>query len=378
MKLRTTLKPARSLQICGSVALLLAIWAFASCGRSEAVSAPSQVAIMQVIREYGRGHEATSKVFSNSSVSRTPVEALEGAGVYMARISQLLESGDYGQLDSEAQQIRRGKDRLVGGGWKLNTFYAVVSVPSDGSSDWQGHISKLKKWVAKNPQSASARVALATAYMGWGGEARGTGYANTVSQESWKLFEERAGIAKATLVEAARLTEKCPGWFFAMQNVARAEGWSKSDEKELFDQAISFQPGYYYFYQNHAEFLLPKWYGAEGETQAFINEATANVPEPDGSMLYFELTNSVACQCDPDRDTMKDISWSKVKQGYANIEQLYGTVNIKNNRYAYMAYMSGDKAAAQQAFALIGDNPDHNVWHDQNAFDTARGWATAP
>jgi hypothetical protein len=252
--------------------------------------------------------------------------------------------GAYSQLDSEAQQIRVGKDRLAGGGWKLNTFYAAVSAPSAGSDteagDWQAHIIELKKWVAKDPQSAAARVALAIAYMGWGWEARGSGYANTVSQEGWDLFKKRVGIAKTTLVEAARLKEKCPGWFYVMQNISRAEAWSKSDEKELFDQAISFEPGFYYFYQNHAQFLLPKWYGAEGETQAFINDVTAGVPEPDGSMLYFELTDSVACQCDPERDTLKGISWSKVKEGYANLERLFGTVNVKNNRYAYMAYMS--------------------------------------
>jgi hypothetical protein len=382
MKPRTTLKPAFLLQIVGSLALLLAAWTCVSCGRSEAVVAPSPAVTMQAIREYGRGHQATQTVFSNSSVSKTPVNDLEGAGVYVARISQLLESGAYGQLDSEAQQIRGGKDRLAGGGWKLNTFYAAVSAPSNGSDtqggDWQAHINELKEWVAKDPQSAAARVALANGYMGWGWEARGSGYANTVSQEGWNLFRKRVGMAKATLVEAARLKEKCPGWFYVMQNISRAEAWSKSDEKELFDQAISFEPGYYYFYQNHAESLLPKWHGAEGETQAFINDVTAGVPEPDGSMLYFELTDSVACQCDPERDTLKDISWSKVKEGYANLERLYGTVNVKNNRYAYMAYMSRDKAAAEHAFGLIGDNPDHGVWHDQDAFDTAKGWATAP
>jgi len=95
-------------------------------------------------------------------------------------------------------------------------------------------------------------------------------------------------------------------------------------------------------------------------------------------MLYFELTESVACQCDLERDTLQGISWPKVKEGYANLERLYGTVNVKNNRYAYMAYMSRDKTAAEHAFALIGDNPDHGVWHDQHAFDTAKGWATAP
>jgi hypothetical protein len=380
MKVRTRSNHPRLSQTLGSLALFLAASTGISCGRSEAV--PSQLAIMQVVREYGRGHQTTSKVFSNSSINQMPVEALEGFEVYMGRISQLLETEDYGQLDAEAQHIRSGKDRLVGGGWKLNTFYATTSAAPNGSdggsADWQPNINKLKKWVAKDPQSATARVALANSYMGWAWEARGSGYADTVSQEGWKLFEKRVGMAKSTLVEAARLTEKCPAWFFVMQNVSRAESWSKSDEKELFDQAVSFEPAYYYVHQNHAEFLLPKWYGAEGETQAFINDVTAGVPEPDGSMLYFEVTNSVACQCEPERDTLKGISWSKAKEGYANIERLYGTVNNKANRYAYMAYMAGDKAAAQPAFALIGDNPDHNVWHDQNAFNTAKGWATGP
>ena len=382
MKARATLKPIRVRQPFVSLALLLAAWTCASCSRSEAVIAPSQAGVMQVIREYSGGHQSTPAVFSYSSVRKSPVNDLEEAGVYVVRISQMLETGAYGQLDAEARQVRSGRDRLAGGGWKLNTFYAALSAPPNasdtGGGDWQAHISELKRWVAKDPQSAAARVALALSYHDWGYEARGSGYANTVSQQGWNLFRKRVGMAKATLIEAAQLKEKCPGWFYVMQNIARAEAWSRSDEKELFNQAVSFEPGYYYFYQNHAEFLLPKWYGAEGETQAFINDVTAGVPEPDGSMLYFELSDSVACQCDPERDTLKDISWSKIKDGYANLERLYGTVNGKNNRYAYMAYMSRDKAAAEHAFALIGENQSQDVWYDQNAFEAAKAWATAP
>jgi Domain of unknown function (DUF4034) len=381
MSVRRLLNPALHSQF-SALALLLVAWTCASCGFSEAVTAPSEAAAMQAVREYGRGHQPSSKVFSNSSVSQIPPEALEGHRGYEARLTQMLETGDYGQLDAEAQKVRTGRDRVIGGGWKLNTFYAAVSAPSAGPNgeggDWQAHIKKLSKWVAKDPQSAAARMALANAYMGWAWQARGGGYANTVSDDGWKLFEARVGMAKATLIEAARLQEKCPEWFFVMQNVSRAEGWSRSDEKELFDQAVSFEPSFYYFYQQHAGFLLPKWYGEEGETQAFINDVTAGIPEPDSSMLYFELSDSVACQCDPNRDTLEDISWPKVKEGYANIERLYGTVDSKNNRYAYMAYMSGDKAAAQQVFALIGDNPDRSIWHDQNTFDKAKGWAIAP
>jgi hypothetical protein len=54
-------------------------------------------------------------------------------------------------------------------------------------------------------------VALANAFMGWGWEARGSRYANIVSQEGWDLFKKRVAMAKATLLETARLKEKCPG-----------------------------------------------------------------------------------------------------------------------------------------------------------------------
>jgi|HubBroStandDraft_6_1064221.scaffolds.fasta_scaffold69837_1 hypothetical protein len=374
MTIRKPRKPAQLSKTIGSVALLVAAWTCVSCG----LISTSQFATMRAIRKYGRGHQATPGTFSNSPVVQTSVDALEEAGAYEERMTQLLEAGNYDQLDAEAQKISTGKDRLVGGGWELNTFYEAVYVPSHGSNMWAQQVDKLKTWVAKDPQSVTARVALANAYIGWGWQARGSGYSNSVSSGGWYWFGKSVGIAKATLIEVARLPEKTPSWYSAMQKVAQAEGWSREDEKELFDQAVAFEPSYYYFYQYHAGFLLPKWYGEVGETQAFINEVTAGIPEPDSSMLYFELSDSVACQCDPDRDTLKDISWEKAKEGYANIERLYGTVNVKNNRYAYMAYMAGDKAAAKQAFALIGDKPGGFVWHDKNAFLEAKKWAETP
>jgi hypothetical protein len=52
--------------------------------------------------------------------------------------------------------------------------------------------------------------------MSYAGAARGGGYADTVSQSGWNLFAERTTVAKATLIEAATLKEKCPYWYEAM------------------------------------------------------------------------------------------------------------------------------------------------------------------
>ena len=239
------------------VALVLATWTCVSCG----LISTSQFATMRAIRKYGRGHQATPATFSNSPISQTPVNALEEPDAYEERITQLLAEGNYAQLDAEAQRVSAGKDRLVGGGWKLHSFYGGVSDPPHQSGMWAQQVDKVKTWMAKDPQSAAARVALANAYIGWGWQARGGGYANTVQTGALYWFNKSVGMAKATLIEAAKLPEKSPNWYSAMQQVAQAEGWSRDDEKELFDQAIAFEPSYYYFYQNHARLILPKQYG---------------------------------------------------------------------------------------------------------------------
>jgi hypothetical protein len=38
------------------------------------------------------------------------------------------------------------------------------------------------------------------------------------------------------------LKEKDPFWYEAMQLVAHDEGWDQADVRELFDQAVAFEP----------------------------------------------------------------------------------------------------------------------------------------
>jgi hypothetical protein len=56
------------------------------------------------------------------------------------------------------------------------------------------------------------------------------------------------------------------------------------------------------------------------------------------------------------------MSWPKIKEGYAALGHLYGLSSLKMNRFAYMASAAGDKLAAQAAFAMIGNDWDHQIW----------------
>jgi len=340
---------------------------------------------MQAVREYGRGHQsspAAPQMAIAPKAASASDELYDSDGPYQAHMATVFAKGDFVQLEQEAHQVRTSRARLKGGVWKLCGFYEGVSKPSTGSSatrsDWDGHFAALKKWITTYPNSATARIALAATYLNYAWEARGSGYSNTVSESGWSLFSQRVDLAKSTLLDAARLKEKCPYWYEAMQDVALAQGWPKQQARELLDEAAAFEPTYYHFYREYANFLLPKWYGEEGDTQAFAEEVSARLGDPDGSVVYFEIASLLACQCDSERDTLTGMAWPRIKQGYADLERQYGTSNLKMNRFAYMSFVAGDKSSAHDSFDLLGTSWNHLVWHSAYNFESAKAWASAP
>jgi len=366
------------------IVLLLSAVSFVevSCGRTREIQPIPIETVMRAVHEYGAGHhpiDIRSKTLADQASLSADELLNDTDGPYQKHIATLFAQGDFAQLEKEAQKVRADKSRLRGGVWKLFAIYESLGEPSTGTtatSDWEVHFVTLKKWIAAYPESATARIALSQAYTAYAGAARGGGYADTVSQSGWNLFAERTAMAKATLIEAATLKEKCPYWYEAMQVVALNEGWDKPQARELFDQAAAFEPTYYHFYREYANYLLPKWYGEEGETQAFAEEVSSRLTPPDASIIYFEIASLLACQCDKERDSLAGMSWPRVKQGFQDLSVTYGTSNLKLNRFAYMSFIANDQLSARNVFPQIGDDWSGRVWRSAQNFAAARAWAT--
>lgn len=138
---------------------------------------------------------------------------------YMGTIAGMLREERFEELDCLADRVRSSKERFSGGAWKLHTLYAGLSSPIQypmthaTEEDWKIHLQRLQRWVTARPKSVTARVALALAFIYYAEDARGDGYANTVSESGWKLFRERTAEAKRILEEASALSTKCPEWY---------------------------------------------------------------------------------------------------------------------------------------------------------------------
>ncbi len=351
-----------------------------ACRHREAAPAIPMRTVMQTIRDYGRaGKLAPAQKVQNTDLGAGSPQLYDLEETYQAHIKSGLAEEDFANLESEVRDARVAQARARGGVWKLLLFYEAVSSPLSGreatDSDWQDHFALIRKWTVARPGSAAAHIAMADAYVNYAWAARGNGYANTVSGSGWKHFNERIGLAKAKLIDAAKTEEKCPYWYEVMQMIAVAEGWDKQQARELFDKATAFSPNYYHYYREYANFLLPKWYGEEGEMQAFAEEVFTRLPEPDSSIVYFEMASLLACQCDNLRDSLDGLSWPRIQQGYKNLERLYGTSKLKSNRFAYMSYLAKDKAAAQEAFNQVGDDWEQTVWQTVGTYQVTKKWA---
>lgn len=298
---------------------------------------------------------------------------------YKQGIRALLEQEKFETLDQMADPARSSKTRLPGGFWVLHNIYVALSEPAVGTfkateSDFTTLIARLQHWVEQQPDSVTARIALAEAYIQYASNARGGGYADSVSQDGWRLNRERTETAANILMDAAKLPTKCPEWYLAMQYVARILGESKEMQTAVFEKAAAFEPDYYYYYLYQAETLLPKWEGEEGEATAFAEQVADRIGGKKGDMMYFEIATTLNCGCETDSH-LYGMSWPRIKSGYQALEQQYGEAIEHLNSMAYMAAVAGDGAYSEELFGRIKEGWDPEVWHEKQRFLITRQWA---
>ena len=372
----------RRIRTVGSAFVLALCTAQVSCFWIAPVSQTSSETLMEAVRSYGGGKSAAPSAPMKESDFESAAQAErtnEEEDEYKRHVKSLFNSWDFAGLDKEAREDRATKSRLVGGEWKLYRFYDAVSEPTSGATgemDWVNHLEALRQWEAKEPNSVTPRIALAQAMVNYAWNARGVSTAYKVSDQSWKLFGERLELAARTLLEAAKMQEKCPHWFSVMQIVALGEGWDRNQARELLERAASFEPDYDRYYRNYAYYMLPKWYGEEGDSESVANEFAKSLGGEHGQFVYFQIARDIICTCEADKPPMpKDLSWPKLQAGFDANERLYGVSNIELNDYALMAYSANDKATAQQIFSRIGDDWSQPTWWNEEIFKDAKAWA---
>ena len=301
-------------------------------------------------------------------------EAILHEGKWIRSIEADLIAEKFDDLDRMADEYRRERSRLPGGEWRLRVFYTALDAPQMTDKDSIDHLAHLEHWMKARPESITARVAYSTSLHRWAWVARGNGEVNTVTPEGWRLFNERINLSAQTLIAATNLHTMCPQWFSEVMTVGLAQNWDEKKIKDVFERGIQFERDYYYLYRQYANYLLPKWDGAPGDSSKFAKNSADKLGGEAGDIVYYQIA-TVLISRHNNNYPVKQMDWARIQRGYAAITTQYGGTKKLQNELAFMAWKYRDQKVAKEQLATIGDNWSRGVWGDQQKFDRARDWS---
>jgi len=294
---------------------------------------------------------------------------------FSTRVRTQLEQENFLVLDSVAAAERAGRTRFAGGGWKLYAFYSAVETPKvkppATEAEWADTLDRLKRWAAQRPESVTAQVALGYGYLNYAWQARGQGDAASVTPEGGRLMQERLKLAET---ELQRAEGKCPEWYYVMLQIGRLKGWEAEDLTAFLQRAITYEPEFYYSYQEVARGLMPKWRGKAGDVEKFVEDSANKAGGKAGDILYWQITQSII----GDRELgniVQHLSWSRAMLGYQALVAQYGVTQVGQNQLAQTAARFGDYMVTDETMTQIGDRWDAGTWGTKDYFDKVKTWA---
>ncbi|HEX7261414.1 MAG TPA: hypothetical protein VF258_06330 [Luteolibacter sp.] len=286
----------------------------------------------------------------------------------------LYNNRKYAELEALADDLRSSKAKFRAGTWKIAHFYAAQDCrDEEPESMWRLHEQIHKEWEAKFPKSITARVSHARFMVDYAWQARGSDYADKVTEEGWRLFRERLAQARALLDESKSLAP-CPMWWNTRLKVALGQNEKPAAYEALFQEAKKSEPQFFPFDLSRAYYLLPRWHGEPGDWEA---AAEKEIERQDG--LGFEGYARVVTEQARFYDNVfkqSKASWSKTKKGFDEMHIRYPDSKEILNTYCRMAYFAGDRVQAKKLFGEIGNDKVDGAWRKKgDEFGRARAWA---
>jgi hypothetical protein len=236
-------------------------------------------------------------------------------------------------------------------------------------TDWSKSAARVKAVKDQYPKEPASALLEATYWMKYAWNARGRGYANTVSPDAWKLFKERLEKAEKVLLDSKDYASAYPGWYRLMISVQSELGRPAPDRDKVFFEAMNrFRPrqGASNIAVEMVSYLLPKWGGDWDTVETMINWTTAHTKEDLGTGMYsnlyeFAINNSFQ---DPKKKAFKEtsVSWPKLKKSIQdNIQHFPESWSIKAELIAwsciaedYRTYVEARRTVPKEQLAKIG------------------------
>ena len=327
----------------------------------------------------------TRPQFENSKEWRTPKRELArpfepalGHTEYSKKIAGMLEHKDFEAIEKFAGNARKIRSRIKGGDFKIDSVYVGASRIYESKKTthitdkaWRTRIDRLTEWKNKYPDSVTARIALAEAYLWFGFFVRGHGPADTVSKAAYTEWRRKFYLAEAELSEISDKRNECPRWYGLRLFLAKTNSWSQNDFDKLYEEATSAYPSYFDYRLTKADYLKTKR-GGGSQRQEWLDDLPAELVaqnDRDADISYFIIFVQEA------HEENLTVDKTRFLKGFNDLDRKYGVDDVRLNQFALFATKIGEYESAKTAFARIGNRFIPGVWGSANRFYNMRAIA---
>lgn len=313
-----------------------------------------------------------------------PVIVEDEATAAKARIRNeaitFLAKRDYRALDALAAQLRASTQTFARGDWPITLFYFDVAELPDSAthSDWEMRMQLLRDWFESDPDSMTARVAMAYGLVGYAWDARGSGWASEVGQDGWRLFHQRLTEARRILIAAESIATKCPVFYSTRLGVALGDGTTREGNDQLFEEAVSAFPTYTNYYRNRAYYLLPRWHGEPGEWEGFAEASADRLGGEAGDVLYAQIIWSMHdSRVFGNMLKEANVNWPRIQNGFEALCRRYPNSISAQSEYCSISGFApqGARQMMRRLFSKLGDRVDLSVWIKMEYWQRDHNWA---
>jgi hypothetical protein len=298
----------------------------------------------------------------------------------------LLQAKDYAGLEAETRKYD-AEESPFGGGANPGAIFAraLTELPNRASdADYQKRLADLTAWLQAQPGSVPATVALAGTLANYAWFARGGGYADSVTDNGWALFKQRLLQAQQTLdqVDEAQRSSDL-SWYLVMSQVGLGLSMDHDDYLKLIREAIALKPTAPEIYSHASIYLLPRWYGADGELATFATQSCDDIGGDNGDILYARIAKSIwSYSYDINVFTDTGFSWPRVEHGMELICNQYPHSTIMMNYFCLFAAQAQQREVARALFDHLGNrfvgHREGGPWWSDDDFEKAKAWAQGP
>jgi hypothetical protein len=299
---------------------------------------------------------------------------------FEADMRTLLAAGQYARLAQIADSLRTTRARFGDDSYAMVSFLDAFSYndtpQAQQSEAWLASIGQLEAWRTAMPESPLPDVALAQTFVNLAWKARGHGNSFTVRDTGWAGFEVALDRARQMLDTAARKRPLGIEWYIARGRVALGLGWPTEESEEIFRGAIACDPTCDEAYWRRADFLLPRWYGAPGEWEAWLDQALATLPPDEADRIYAAVCTEMSI-CHQNLFRECKVSWPRFQRGLRIQLARHPRSEALAQRFAFNASVASDAGAAVEMFRRTGPRCEIELWRNKRNFASMWVWAHA-